>query len=77
MCRTFSKFSSAQVDDLKKDVTGLCSLMGGSVDTAAVVAKKTDGPDLPLGSGSLRPVATTGPSSSVTFDAGVVYASVP
>lgn len=48
----------------------------GFVDAATVVIKKTDSPDLPLGSGYLCPDSTINPYSSVAHDAGVVCASV-
>lgn len=51
--------------------------MGCSVATAAVVAKKTDGPGLSSGSESLRPTATTASFSFVALEASVVCTSVP
>lgn len=61
---------------MKKDVAGLRTLTGGSMDAAAIVAKRTDGLDAPSGSEALLPGAFTGPSFSVASDDGVARARV-
>lgn len=48
-----------------------------SVDVAAVVAQKTDGPDPSSGSGSLRLVATTDPFSYVAPEARCGFCQCP
>lgn len=62
---------------LKTGVAGHRTLTGGSVNAAAVVAKGNGRPDLPTGSGFLRPSFTNGLSSFVALDVGAVCANVP
>lgn len=74
---TFLKISSAQNVALRKAVSGLRTLTGGAIDAASIVVKRTDGPDPLSGSGSLHPIATTGPSSSVAHYVCAILSSVP
>lgn len=53
MCRSFSKVSFAQDNALNEGSSGLCTLLGTSVDDAVIVAKGNDGPKSPSRSGSL------------------------
>lgn len=73
----FSKFSSVHDDARKTSVAAVCTFAGGSLDAAAIVAKRIECPDLGSGFEYLSPYATARPSTSVNPDVAVVCASVP